>query len=521
MFWKGVLLVMRTCGRRKIYTDVPYIDKDNVLGVLRDAMITHMANATEIDYLIKFEKGEQGAKRSKKYRPDVNNVVTDNVANEVTNFKKGFQWSNSITLIRADGTEEDKTEAISLLNKQLDTDGCRTKIQEIGRYVEICGQCLEYIDINDRYEDGKAYFVTVPLDPRKSFMVYSNYYYDKRPMMGVTFREDKNGNRYFTCITDDFRFEIDNLVKIKNGKDGKYRHGNRSGEVNPFGIINMVEWIRDDDRTGCFERQIDDMIALNNLESDFLNQVQQNTDAVWHMNDSEFPRDKDGNSITPKSSEWIVTQTTPDGRQPFIKPLSINYDYSGILNNILSKRALILQKCNVPQRNDNSGGSTGIAMSDATGWSSAEMSASAQQCFQESGKMAEYEVILRVIKKSPHIPSDDELLSLVYGDVIPSVKRTKSYELTTKVNALATLIKNMVNGEDAIKMVNAFDDPNEVWNRSKDRIERYQESMISKSDNSESSDKIMQDESDQIQNSPMIDGMRTSLNETKDSNENQ
>ena len=68
---------------------------------------------------------------------------------------------------------------------------------------------------------------------------------------------------------------------------------------------------------------------------------------------------------------------------PFVKPLTIGYDYGGMLNNVISKRQLILQKCNVPQRNDNSGGSTGVAMSDATGWTQAEVEATKIQGLQE------------------------------------------------------------------------------------------------------------------------------------------
>lgn len=51
---------------------------------------------------------------------------------------------------------------------------------------------------------------------------------------------------------------------------------------------------------GCFERQISEMDNLNLLISDFTNDVEQNTQAVWHTNDVDFPVeqettvDKDG-----------------------------------------------------------------------------------------------------------------------------------------------------------------------------------------------------------------------------------
>ena len=137
------------------------------------------------------------------------------------------------------------------------------------------------------------------------------------------------------------------------------------------------------------------MDNLNLLISDFTNDVDQNTQAIWHGNDIEFPTEKitleDGTEkeVTkkPESGEWVLTYTSKDGSKPSISPLAVNYDYPGMLNNIMYRRQLILQKCNVPQRNDNSGGSTGVAMSDATGWSQAETAASKQQMIIDSIKM--------------------------------------------------------------------------------------------------------------------------------------
>lgn len=43
---------------------------------------------------------------------------------------------------------------------------------------------------------------------------------------------------------------------------------------------------------GCFEQQISEMDNLNLLISDFTNDVEQNTQAVWHTNDVDFPVEK-------------------------------------------------------------------------------------------------------------------------------------------------------------------------------------------------------------------------------------
>ena len=137
-----------------------------------------------------------------------------------------------------------------------------------------------------------------------------------------------------------------------------------------------------------------------------------------------------------------------------------------MLKNIISRRALILQKCNVPSRNDNSGGSTGIAMDSATGWSAAEAEAQKQQNIMESCKMEEIRVVLRAIQTSPYVPSDSPLLKLKYTDIQPSIKRSKTYELTVKTNALVALLSHGFDLKDATQAIPIFEDNNQVIERS-------------------------------------------------------
>ena len=53
-------------GRIEIYTDERQITADNVIAVLRDGYGAHLTNMQDIDYLIKFEAGEQPILRDRK-----------------------------------------------------------------------------------------------------------------------------------------------------------------------------------------------------------------------------------------------------------------------------------------------------------------------------------------------------------------------------------------------------------------------------------------------------------------------
>ena len=502
-------------GREEIFTDYSVINELNIEEVMRLAMPIHEKNASKIDFLLNYEAGCQPLvrKEPKKYRPEIDCHCVDNVANEITEFKLGFIWGNPITLIQRgenDSGEKNESLAISLLNECYEAEKNKAKTQKLARFVEITGIGYTYIDINAEWKEGESYFKVETLDPRCTFLVRSNYYIDQRPVMAVTYRCDKKGNKYYTCFTKDSRYEL----------NSSFEHLPYSGEMNPIGEIPVIEWIRSYDRMGCFERQISEMDNLNLLISDFTNDVESNTQAIWHGNDVEFPKvivkNEDGTQteevVKPKGNDWMLTYTSQDGKTPTVKPLAIDYDYQGMLSNIISRRNLILQKCNIPNRVNDNSGSTGVAMDTASGYTTAESSASKQQNIMEASKMDEVKIALIAIKKNPRISNDNPMLKLNAIDIQPSIKRRKDFELTTKINFFATAVSHGVHGLHALKAMNAFEDVNQTWEDSKELIEMYQKSIFMKENQSvggdgerkPNSDRISQDMSDQQENSPFM-----------------
>lgn len=500
---------MKLFGRSEIYTDVGEITSENVSDVVKKAMEIHTINANEIDYLLNYEKGNQPIIRKKLYRPEINCQCVDNVANEISEFKQSFNWGNPISFVmkkRDDNTNTDVLDGVVGINECYEMQDYESKQQELARFVEICGVGYTYVDINTDYVEGESPFTVDVLNPQCAFVVKSLLHTDKRVLLGVTYYCDEKGNKSYTCFTNDARYELDNL----------YEHKKKSGEKNPLGVVPIIEWTRSHDRMGCFERQVSEMDNLNLLISDFTNDVEQNTQAVWHTNDVEFPTEEvtleDGSKVEkvvkPKGNDWMQTYTSQDGKTPFVEALSIDYDYSGMLENIMSRRNLILQKCNIPSRNDNSGGSTGVAMSDATGWTQAETEASKQDSIKKTCKMRELRAVLRAIGKCPKLSQSSPLRKLKISDLQVNIKRQKTYELTTKVNGICALISKGFCLEDALATAPLFDDPNQVISRSGEGVRRYQESQVFKIDSKNTNEKRpFPDLSDQIENSPVIDGM--------------
>ena len=491
---------MTQIGRRNLFVGVKEVTENNVIQIIEAVRADFEVNRNDCDRLLVIESGKMPLNRVKTVRPERDVQTVDNIPNEVTQFKIGFVWGNVINFVSRgakDSGPESENDAISLLNECYAAENIGMKQRRLGYFVEITGIGYTFVDIKGEWVEGDSYFELETLDPRFAFVVRSSLFSDHRVLLGVTFREDKMGNTYYTAFSKDYRFEITN---------GKVQ----SVMMNPLRMVPIIEWERADDRMGVFEREIPEIERLNLVLSDIGNCVDQDCQWVVHANDIEFPHKKDANGNDtdeierPKTGEWILTDTTKDGRQPFIKPLTTSYDYNGLLNNYTTARALILQRTYTPQRNDNSGGSTGSATADAAGWTAAEAVANAQQLLMESSKMQELRVVLEAVKRSNKLIEDSPLRKLRYMDCQPRVIRQKTYELSVKSTALSALLSHGVYGLHALNTVGLFSDVSQVWEDSKELIEQYQQKTFGE-------EKEIKPQSDdplyQIENSPLIDGM--------------
>lgn len=528
-------------GRIKIYTDVKEITKDNVIQVLSTAMTKHELNRTQIRNLINFEKGDQPLMREKNVRKDIDIKSISNLAHQITEFWLGYFWGNHMAFVQKSdkhpkgSNPTDSDSAITLLNEMYDAEDMESKDQLLAYYLEVCGVCCQLIDIKRKPDDEDAVFDLVTLNPLYSFVVYSSDAYE-RPVMGVSYSEDENGSKIFTCITDDAVYEIRDVVEFVRGtktREGKKITEGKDGiQANPFGRVNIVEFERSADRTGVFERQLDELNALNILESDLCNDVSQTTQANWWGNDIELDTDDDGKVKGPQAGQWILTKTNGQGKQPNIKGLVLNYDYTGVLANIQAKHDGILERTFTPKQTEQSGGSTTGATSLSSGWTATEAVACKQAAIIKKGFKERNRLALIAIKKSQDTDPESPLLKLKNSDIEIRPIRQKSYDMATKINSLATMVQNFVHPRVAMEAIDFFPNLAEAVEDSVPKMLEYQKVLLESKKSSGSqpgenknddprqqqdTDKalkekinpdvkrIMQDSSDQVKNSPIKD----------------
>ena len=78
-------------GRRKIYTAKKKVTPENVVEVLGKALAVHRINSAEMSYLYDYYRGKQDIRlKDKIVRPEINNKVMINRANEIVVFKSAY-----------------------------------------------------------------------------------------------------------------------------------------------------------------------------------------------------------------------------------------------------------------------------------------------------------------------------------------------------------------------------------------------------------------------------------------------
>lgn len=89
--------VLAFCGRNRIYVDYEEITAENILDVIGEVVSAHVFNKAQISYLWNYYKGLQPIlDRTKEVRPEINNKIVENHAQEIVAFKIGYQLAEPL-----------------------------------------------------------------------------------------------------------------------------------------------------------------------------------------------------------------------------------------------------------------------------------------------------------------------------------------------------------------------------------------------------------------------------------------
>lgn len=368
-------------GRRVIKTDVKEITSENIYSVLEKAMLVHNKNRSEIQYLWDYYRGKQKILfRKKDVRPEINNKIVENRANEIVSFKSGYLMGEPLQYV-ARGSGDNLAEEINTLNEYVFAEEKAAKDKELADWFHICGTSYRMI-IPDAYigEQDDSPFEIYTLDPRNSFVVYRNDL-GRRPLMGVTYVTDENGVVHYSCYTRDMYYEIvsGNIL---------------SSTPHILGDIPIVEYPLNLARLGAFELVLPLLDAINLTDSNRLDGVEQFVQALMVFYNVDMTSEK----YKELREEGAIKVSDIDPQMKARVEYLINNLSQGETQTLKDDMyQTVLEICGMPNRNGGTSTSdTGSAVIMRDGWSAAEARAKDSELMFKQSERKLLKMILRI-----------------------------------------------------------------------------------------------------------------------------
>lgn len=342
-------------GRRRCYTDKKEITVDNVADVVAKAYSTHLKNKAEEQYLYDFFRGKQDIRcKQKQIRPEINNKVVVNRANEIVTFKSAYFLDEPIQYI-SNGGDESTSEKVKRFNDFMIAEDKVSIDKEIVDWMNICGVGVRMVTSDEHSEENGSPLLIYSLDPREAFVIYYSGLGHK-PMAGVIRQKDEDGQDMHCVYTDTFYCEI---------KGGKV--GNVKSRTIPY--IPVIEYENNTARMGAFEVVLSLLNSINTLESGRIDDIEQFVQSFLVFENCEI-NEEAAKELKEKLGLMIKGDSS---NQAKVYRVDGALDQTGAQTVVDDLYDAVLTICGMPNRNGGSSTSdTGRATIMRDGWQAAE-----------------------------------------------------------------------------------------------------------------------------------------------------
>ena len=452
-------------GRDVITIDEVGITDKNIVEILDKVMSIHTKNRNDIQYLWNYYRGKQPILyRKKKVRPEICNRIVENRANEIVSFKVGYLCGEPIQYIGRSGSEA-ISKAISELNEMMFSENKATQDKKVVEWQAICGTAYRLVLPDTRGGEDDAPFEMYTLDPRDTFVVYSNEVGDK-PLLAV---------KYCTTDTNDYIYSVysaKHFWKIKNGKiDESKDHA--------LGMIPIIEYPANTARLGAFEIVLPLLDEINNIASNRMDGIEQFIQAFMKFINCEITKEEyleflELGAIKVKSHEGMNADVDMVSSE-------LNQSQTQIAKD--DAHSAVIEITGMPNRNGGTSTSdTGQAVVLRDGWTLAESRAKDSELMFKEAEQNTLKLILRIIRDTQGL--SDELYSLRLKDIALQFTRRNYENIQSKAQVLTQMLaQNKIHPRLAFAHCGMFTDPEDAYRVS----EQYSQEQMEKAKEMQSS----------------------------------
>lgn len=437
-------------GRLDIYSTFDEITEENVKTELNSALVYHIKNMLQEEFLYWYTRGVQPIlHRSKDIREDILNIVQVNTAAEIVDFKNGYFLTQPCSYVsRRKGVQT----KLKKLNEYLYRSGKLEVDNKVADWFHRVGKGVAFVMPN---EDKEAPFKAYALDPRSAFVVYS-LKPGNDPVMGVNYVV-ADGKAKFDVFTKDYVFH---LSGVQTGKTVTYEKSHDymttattldSVEPNVLGEIPIIEYRYNSVNTSAFELAIPLLDEISNLTSNACDGVEQFIQSLAIAVNCEFPEDTTITDI--RKAGMIALRSIGENKADF-KVLTEQLDQTQTKTLVDSIYDEVLRICAMPSRSNGSStyDTTGAAVLANFGWYQADAAArNTEDLFKESNRQFD-RIIVEILKRKG-------LLDIDLNDFELNFVRNETANVQSKAQAFQTLMAAGLHPELAAAKSGISSDP--------------------------------------------------------------
>lgn len=433
--------LVRGCYGRKIaYTDVETITANNVVKVIGDCIGVFYWNKPIIKYLWDYYKGDQPVLyRRKTANQDITNYVCENHAYEIVQFKTGQTYGEPIQYVSR-SKDETINAAVDKLNDYMADANKHEKDIKGGEWQSATGTSFKAA----QPKKGDVPLRIVAPTPMNTFVIYNRS--TEEPLLAVQELKDEDGNWYKLAFSDTMSFTIvDSTVK--------------SAKLHTYEEIPIVEFPNNHERLSDIELVIGMLDAINNMQSNRMDSIQQFVE-YWvkfvncEIDEDTFKKMKESHALTVKSINKdnksdveIMTQELNQTQCQVAK--------EDLWDNVQSILA-------IPNKNNNNtGGDSQGAVELRNGWDFSKSRAKLKDPLVKSAEKRLAKVVLNILRDS----GNDLKLSTRDFDV--QINHSPQDNMYTKAQTLLLLLQGGIHPLVAIKTVGLWADAEKTFLMSK------------------------------------------------------
>lgn len=435
-------------GRRDIYAGVDEITEDNVISEVNSALVYHLQNVAEEDYLYWYRRGLQPIlKRTKERNTIVLNKVVENHAEEITTFKNGYFLQEPA---KYRSRKDSAATKVDKLNEYIYRAGKHDADNVLADWFHMVGKAALYIESN---ADDDVPVKTYALDPRSAFVVYS-LLPGNEPLYAVNMVIG-SGVVNIDVYTKDKVYRLYGTSKSAEATNRPnwqaVATGIRSVEENPLGNIPIIEYRYNSVNMGAFESVIYLLDAINNVQSNRIDGVEQFIQSIAVAVNCQFEDDVTADKI--RKAGMIALRSVGENKADFrILSEELDQQQTQTLVDDLYDQALRICSMPTTTKGGRSTSDTGSAVIFRDGWEQAAASArNTEDLFKKSNRLFD-RIFTDILRKKG-------ILNIKLVDFELDFVRNETANVQSKAQAMQTMLAAGLHPEIALSKSGISNDP--------------------------------------------------------------